>query len=67
MSTTAETLAILGGPCGYCAGYHTGICPRVKRITYHGNGTVASVEFFDTAPAAVGGEHGSPSGEGAGC
>lgn len=33
--------------CGYCGGCHTGTCPRVKRITYHQNGTVASVEFHE--------------------
>lgn len=33
--------------CGYCGSFHSGTCPRVKRITYHENGTVASVELFD--------------------
>lgn len=33
--------------CGYCGGFHTGTCPHVKRITYHGNGTIESVEFHD--------------------
>jgi hypothetical protein len=33
--------------CGYCGGFHSGTCPRVKSITYHQNGTVAKVEFHD--------------------
>jgi len=44
MSTTVN----LSGACGHCGNYHSGrTCPRVKRITYHQNGTIASVEYFD--------------------
>ena len=43
------TSALMPTPCAYCGGIHTGTCPRVKRIEYHPNGTVASVEFHAQA------------------
>ncbi len=48
MSTSPEAIAILQGPCHYCGNYHVGVCPRIKSIEYHQNGTVARVEFYDT-------------------
>ena len=39
--------------CEYCglSVTHSGVCPRVKSIEYHANGTVKRVEFHD--PNAV--------------
>lgn len=36
-------------PCGYCGNHiqHIGVCPRVKAIEYHPNGSVKRVEFHD--------------------
>jgi len=31
--------------CKYCNGRHVGICPSVRRIEYHENGQIKSVEF----------------------
>ncbi len=35
-----------GGPCAHCGGYHSRACPRVKRIEWHPNGLISSVEFW---------------------
>jgi len=33
-------------PCQWCGNVqHTGVCPRVKAIEYHPNGTIKRVEF----------------------
>ena len=37
-------------PCPWCSGpwnkvYHSGVCPRVRAIEYHPNGTVKRIEF----------------------
>ena len=39
-------------PCPYCSGngttvYHTGLCPKIKKIEYYPNGTIRSVELHD--------------------
>ena len=47
MSTTTTATAIPQVPCGYCGKYHQGICPRIKSVEYHDNGTVRRVEFYD--------------------
>lgn len=39
------TNAIL--PCQWCGNYHTEVCSKVKKIEYHRNGTIKSVEFFE--------------------
>ena len=38
--------------CSYCSTdiakvYHTGKCPKVKKITYYKDGSIKEVEFFD--------------------
>ena len=33
--------------CPYCGNIHDGVCPKVKAIEYHPNGTVKRVEFHD--------------------
>lgn len=35
--------------CPYCSAYHTAMCPKVKAIEYHPNGTVKRVELHDSA------------------
>lgn len=42
---TKTTNVKLDGLCGWCNGYHSGRCPKVKAIEYHPNGTVKRVEF----------------------
>ena len=32
--------------CTHCGGRHTRACPRVKRMQFHPNGALASVEFW---------------------
>lgn len=32
--------------CTHCGGRHTRACPRVKRMSFHPNGSLASVEFW---------------------
>jgi hypothetical protein len=32
--------------CAHCKGYHARACPRVKRMKWHTNGTLAEVEFW---------------------
>lgn len=32
--------------CRYCGYSHDGVCPRVREIEYHQNGTVKRVSFF---------------------
>lgn len=32
--------------CSHCGGYHARACPRVRRIEFHPNGVVGSVEFW---------------------
>lgn len=51
MSTAPWATAILSGPCSYCGGYHTGLCPRIKSIEYHSWGGVKRIEFHDGTPA----------------
>ena len=31
--------------CPYCTNHHEGICPMVKAIDYHPNGSIKRVEF----------------------
>ena len=39
--------------CGWCAGLHEGtVCPMVKAIEYHENGTLKRVEFKTPADYA---------------
>lgn len=35
-----------GRRCDHCGGAHSRACPRVRRIEFHQNGTVLSVEFW---------------------
>jgi len=47
--TTEEVDALdeaLGGKCAHCGGYHVRACPRVRRIEWHSNGHISSVEFW---------------------
>lgn len=46
---TTPTTAVPTNPCQWCGvlHYHQGICPRVKAIEYHGNGSIKRVEFHD--------------------
>ena len=42
--------------CAYCSSeyskvYHSGICPKIKSIEHHPNGTVKKVEFHETVPS----------------
>ena len=32
--------------CAHCGGRHVRACPRIKRMQWHPNGTIASVEFW---------------------
>ena len=32
--------------CPYCGSFHTTLCPLIKRIEYHPNGTIKSVELY---------------------
>lgn len=41
-----DTTAVQMATCGWCGGYHSGTCPKVKAIEYHPDGTVKRVEFI---------------------
>ena len=56
MSTDPQTMAILSGPCQWCSGYHTGVCPRVKSIEYDQFHQIRRVEFHEPTPGPTGGE-----------
>lgn len=45
---TAELAAALRKipVCNHCGGRHARACPRVKRMEFHPNGALASVEFW---------------------
>lgn len=45
---TAELAAALRRipVCNHCGGRHARACPRVKRMEFHPNGSLASVEFW---------------------
>lgn len=34
--------------CTHCGGIHARSCPRVKRLVWHPNGTLAEVEFWSS-------------------
>jgi hypothetical protein len=34
------------GKCSHCGGYHVRACPRVRKIEWHPNNMIASVEFW---------------------
>jgi hypothetical protein len=36
--------------CVYCQRVHAGKCPLIKSISYHADGTIASVEFHEHTP-----------------
>jgi hypothetical protein len=40
-------------PCPHCGGWHTGMCPRLKAIEYHPDGTVKRVEYHESAGAGA--------------
>lgn len=33
-------------PCSHCGGHHVRACPRVKKMSWHPNAGIASVEFW---------------------
>lgn len=33
-------------PCSHCGGRHVRACPRVKRMSFHPSGALASVDFW---------------------
>ncbi|MFF4403596.1 hypothetical protein [Streptomyces sp. NPDC001404] len=35
-----------GDGCRHCGGIHVRSCPRVRRLAFHPNGTLAEVEFW---------------------
>jgi hypothetical protein len=35
-----------GDGCRHCGGLHPRSCPRVRRMAFHPNGTLAEVEFW---------------------
>jgi hypothetical protein len=39
------------GMCPWCAGFHVGVCPRVKLIEYYPDGGIKKVEFFPAQPS----------------
>lgn len=47
MSDTSN--AAQSDKCRYCGNYHGPLCPDVKAIEYHPNGTVKRVEFKTAA------------------
>jgi hypothetical protein len=44
-NTTAYYWMVL---CQWCGFTHSGVCPRVKAISYHPDGRIARIEFHDT-------------------
>lgn len=40
--------------CSHCGALHSGTCPRIKSISYHPNGMIASIEFH---PDYIGDSH----------
>jgi hypothetical protein len=38
--------------CIYCQRVHAGKCPLIKAISYHADGSIASVEFHEHTPRA---------------
>lgn len=53
MTATSDYYYYPSAPCRWCGGWHSGVCSRVKRMEYHQNGTIKSVEFFGTQPRAT--------------
>lgn len=51
MSALGVTRSVLGS-CVYCGEgvRHSGLCPKIKSIEYHTNGTIKRVEFHDSSP-----------------
>lgn len=47
----SSSVSLEATPCSYCAGYHSGTCPRIKSIEYNNDGTRKRVEFHDTVSA----------------
>lgn len=35
--------------CQYCGNYHEQICPLIKQIEYHDNGTIKLISFWSAA------------------
>lgn len=33
-------------PCSHCGGHHVRACPRIKKMSWHPNAGIASVEFW---------------------
>jgi hypothetical protein len=44
--TDDEVKRLRDNRCSHCGGAHARACPRVKRMAYHPNGTLAEVEFW---------------------
>lgn len=38
--------------CGHCGAIHSGVCPRIKSIEYHPDGTMKRVEYHNPNPPA---------------
>lgn len=44
--TPEEADEVEDSRCAHCGGFHVRACPRVRRIEFHPNGSVAAVEFW---------------------
>ena len=42
-----------GGLCPHCGMGHGAVCPRIKAVEYHADGTIKRVEYFDPPQVAL--------------
>lgn len=49
MGETNQTSAVQASQCQWCGMSHGALCPMVKAIEYHPNGTMKRVEFKSAA------------------
>jgi len=47
LATEFRTRFNNGEACKHCGGIHARACPRVKRMTFHPNGSLAEIEFWE--------------------
>lgn len=38
-------------PCQHCGSYHGPLCPAIKAIEYHADGSLKRIEFWPQQPA----------------
>lgn len=49
----ANTSVSFPGLCCHCGCYHTGVCPKIKAIEYHPDGTIKRIEYYGVETSVV--------------